>query len=159
VDRNAHEQTESNLYDLRTPTPYTMTLTAIANDCAENPITLTYTPTMSINQTLFSVTAPVTVTVNTQTVVLISFTFPDLIVTSLTRGESLVFLDPAGVDATSAASWSQCLIEVSMCRRPLLRTHLRRHTPSRFQPLQYDGFMICMTDICRQSRVPLPACR
>lgn len=119
MDRSAHEQTEPNLYDLRTPTPYTMTLTAIANDCAEDPITVTYTPTLSINQTLFSVTAPVTVTVNTQTVVFISFTFPDLIVTSLTRGEPLVFLEPAGIDVTYAATRSQCLIEVSTCRRRL----------------------------------------
>jgi len=141
MDRNAHKQTEANLYDLRTPTPYTMTLTAIANDCAADPITLTFTPTLVVNQSLFSVTSPVTATINTQTVVLVSFTFPELTVTSLTRGEPLIYVEPAGADVTYAATWSQCLIEVSMCRRRLLRIHLRRRhtqTPSRFQPQQYN---------------------
>jgi hypothetical protein len=93
-------QIQGNLGDLRTATPYTLTLSAIANDCSDDPQTISFDPIAIVNGTFFSVTAPVIVTVNTQTLVLISFTFEELTVTSLQPGEPFTIIDGNGLDAT-----------------------------------------------------------
>lgn len=85
----ANLKTPQNLEDLRTATPYTMTLSAIANGCENDPITQTWDPTMVVNGSSFPCTGPTTLTIRTQTLVLVSFTFPGLFVTSLTPGEAL----------------------------------------------------------------------
>jgi len=101
-----NSETQANLEDLRTATPYTLTLSAIANDCSDDPQTVSFQPIAIVDGTFFSVTAPVVVTINTQTLVLISFTFPELTVTSLHPGEALTIVDDNGLDATYLSSAS-----------------------------------------------------
>jgi hypothetical protein len=49
---------------------------------------------MIVNGTVFPATGATTVTIQNQTLVLVSFIFPELTVTSLTPGEPLTFEQP-----------------------------------------------------------------
>jgi hypothetical protein len=49
---------------------------------------------MIVDGTVFPATGATTVTIQNQTLVLVSFTFPELTVTSLTPGEPLTFEQP-----------------------------------------------------------------
>ena len=88
VSKLADFLTPADLFDLRTATPYTWTLSAVANGCATNPLTLTLSSeSLEINGTFFTARNTPTIAVSTQTFIYATVTFPDLIVTSLTPGE------------------------------------------------------------------------
>jgi len=89
--------TPANLADLRTPTLYTWTLSAIAGTgCAENPLTITDFPTWEVAGTTYPAATPATVTFSTDTFVYATFTFPGMTVTSLTPGEQITLFDSEG---------------------------------------------------------------
>jgi hypothetical protein len=80
-----------NLNDLRTPTPYTWTLSALASGCDTAPTTFTNHYMWFIARTPFPAINTVTQTLTEATLVKYfeTFTFPQMTVTSLYPGEPL----------------------------------------------------------------------
>jgi len=93
--------TPANLADLRTPTPYTWTLTASATGCATDPDTITDDLTWFVDGTSFTAQSPIpTITFSADGFYYYTFTFPGMTVTSLTRGEQITLVDQSGVPDT-----------------------------------------------------------
>jgi len=80
-----------NLVDLRTPTPYTWTLSALASGCDTAPTTFTNHFMWFIAGTPFPAINTVTETISDATLIKYfeTFTFPQMTVTSLYPGEPL----------------------------------------------------------------------
>jgi hypothetical protein len=93
-------QTLENLNDLRTPTPYTFTITALASGCATAPTTITDLVTWEVDGTPFPAEQAATVTFSAASIVYAVFTFPNMIVTSLTPGEPLTLVCSSCPSAT-----------------------------------------------------------
>ena len=78
--------------DLRTPTPYTWTLSAFITGCATAPETITLHDTWLVEGTTFPAQNTATVTFSSDGTVFVTFTFPGMTVTSLTPGEPITLV-------------------------------------------------------------------
>lgn len=87
-------QQPPNLSDLRTPTPFTFTLSAIAAGCDTDPLTLSFSETWLINGTGFPAANPVLVTLTNAapSSFYAVITFTGITVTSLTPGEPMTLV-------------------------------------------------------------------
>lgn len=87
-------QEPPNLTDLRTPTPFTFTLSAIADGCNTDPLTLSFSETWLIDGTGFPAENPVLVTLTNAAPAsfFATITFLGITVTSLTPGEQMTLV-------------------------------------------------------------------
>ena len=138
--------------DLRTPTPYTFTLSALASGCATDPQTLTDWVTWDVDGTNFPAATAATITFSAASFVYATFTFPDMTVTSLTPGERLTLVPGPPLCSFQFTCvldeaddlFSLMAVERPMCRDPSYNPDLilgilcrRRpsHTPQQLPPL------------------------
>jgi len=109
----------ANLYDLRTPTAFTLTLTTIFPFGCTNIPTVTLDPTLIVDGTTFPAQSSVVSFIFVDNTV--SFVFPGITVTALTPGEPLTYTDRSGEPTTYGRNCHTLLIQGIL----FLLTHLR----------------------------------
>jgi hypothetical protein len=87
-------QNPTDLTDLRSPTPFVYVETYSVSSCANNPTSFWVGVAAYVSTTLFTPPDDMDLTFSDQSTVLVSWTFPQLIVTILTPGEEIEMVVP-----------------------------------------------------------------
>ena len=101
-----------SLVDLRTPTPFTYTLSGVASGCKASPSTYVVSFTWNISGTTFQADNTISIVYSTDGLYTGTCVFPGMTPTSLFPGETLTLvkqirLQYYGMDITNSSSWTR----------------------------------------------------